>query len=91
MHAGSNPLALPLTTAEDTRPPQPVGTFGAITETSLSFSYRQDEPGIAYYVLVVPSDQQALAAQLPAGGTLKRDAPAALQGSTGRRTRILTP
>ena len=79
--AGASPALLQFTTLQDTLPPQPSGQFASLTEQSFSFSYSQDEPGLAYYVLVVPADQRTLAQSITAGSSLRRGSPDLLQGS----------
>lgn len=53
-------MSLTLTTPPDEQAPVPSGSFESVTETSFSFVYNQSEPGVVYYILVVPRDQAEL-------------------------------
>jgi hypothetical protein len=49
--------SLAVRTLPDSTPPQPDGEVSTVSESSFTFKYTQDEPGVAYYVLLVPAEQ----------------------------------
>jgi hypothetical protein len=97
--AGSPVHSLDAQTLPDSTPPQPVGKVSAITETSFTFKYKQDEPGIAYFVLLVLADQDRyraalqpgeMIAQVPAGFLGQEKAFPSSVSLSCRQTSVLT-
>ena len=70
--AAESTLQLSFRTLDDTEPPQPFGSFSAVSESSFDFELSQNEAGTAHFALVVPEQQERFASLVRPGSSMSQ-------------------